>query len=135
MQLVLVQAPSVRLSGRMAANVRQRCALVCSASHGGPGQVRASRVPGPDEDREVAHSAYMHAFQESAPAVARIPGMQEFAGAVSGWVGRPSAAALPRSWQRCRLAAGPNLKPTHPPPTARSCSRASASPRSSTAIP
>jgi hypothetical protein len=46
--------------------------------------VKASRIPTPDEDREVAHSAYMHAFQNAQPEKLRIHGMQEFAGAVSG---------------------------------------------------
>eukprot|EP00887_Chlorella_sp_A99_P006502 scaffold3.g6502.t1 len=50
--------------------------------HQGSFPVRASRVSSPEEDKEVAHAAYMHAFQESAPAQARIPGMQEFAGAL-----------------------------------------------------
>lgn len=45
--------------------------------------VKASRIPTPEEDREVAHSAFMHAFQNAQPESCRIPGMQEFAGAVS----------------------------------------------------
>lgn len=43
---------------------------------------RASPIPGPEEDREVAHSAYLHAFQEAQPEKARVPGMQEFASAI-----------------------------------------------------
>lgn len=43
---------------------------------------RASPIPGPEEDREVAHSAYLHAFQEAQPERARVPGMQEFASAI-----------------------------------------------------
>lgn len=41
--------------------------------------LRASKVPTPDEDREVAHSAFLHAFQEAQPEKVRLPGMQEFA--------------------------------------------------------
>jgi hypothetical protein len=43
---------------------------------------RASAVPGPEEDREVAHEAFLHAFQEAQPERARIAGMQEFASAL-----------------------------------------------------
>ena len=43
---------------------------------------KASAIPTPDEDREVAHEAYLHAFQEAQPQKARIPGMQEFASAI-----------------------------------------------------
>lgn len=51
-------------------------------------QVRASAVPGPEEDREVAHAAFMSAYGQSHHGP-RIKGMQEFAGAVSwGCVGR-----------------------------------------------
>lgn len=45
-------------------------------------QVRASRVPSPDEDREVMHAAFMNAYGQSHHGP-RIKGMQEFAGAVS----------------------------------------------------
>ena len=45
--------------------------------------VRASRIPTPDEDKEVAHSAFLSAFQSAQPEVVRIHGMQEFASAVS----------------------------------------------------
>lgn len=50
-----------------------------STSTKGP---RASAIPGPEEDREVAHEAFLHAFQESQPERARVPGMQEFASAL-----------------------------------------------------
>ena len=43
---------------------------------------RASAIPTPDEDKEVAHNAFMSAFQESQPERVRVPGMQEFASAV-----------------------------------------------------
>ena len=41
-----------------------------------------SAIPTPDEDKEVAHSAFLHAFQEAKPEKARVPGMQEFASAI-----------------------------------------------------
>jgi hypothetical protein len=44
--------------------------------------VRASRVPTPDEDKEVAHSAFLNAYGQSHHGP-HIQGMQEFAGAVS----------------------------------------------------
>ena len=53
-------------------------------------QVRASRVPGPEEDREVAHSAFMNAYGKSHHGP-HISGMQEFAGAVS------ASTVLPRA--------------------------------------
>ena len=43
---------------------------------------KASAIPTPDEDREVAHEAFLHAFQEAQPQKARIPGMQDFASAI-----------------------------------------------------
>jgi hypothetical protein len=47
-----------------------------------PAQVRASRVPGPEEDKEVAHAAFLNAYGKSHHSP-RVQGMQEFAGAVS----------------------------------------------------
>lgn len=44
-------------------------------------QVRASRVPTPDEDKEVMHAAFLSAYGQSGHGP-RIKGMQEFAGAV-----------------------------------------------------
>ena len=73
----------------------RRATVRCSL-HGHFLGVRASRVSGPEEDREVAHFAFMHAFQASAPEAARIPGMQEFAGAVSGQTGQRAACRLGR---------------------------------------
>lgn len=58
---------------------------MCAAMSGGPiptAQVRASRVPGPDEDKEVAHAAFLNAYGNTHQGP-RIKGMQEFAGAVS----------------------------------------------------
>jgi hypothetical protein len=43
---------------------------------------KASAIPTPDEDKEVMHAAFLHAFQEAQPERARIPGMQEFASAI-----------------------------------------------------
>lgn len=62
------------------------CSLAVRASmpvgpQGNP-QVRASAVPGPEEDREVAHAAFMSAYGQSHHGP-HIKGMQEFAGAVS----------------------------------------------------
>lgn len=39
-------------------------------------------IPTPDEDKEVAHEAFLHAFEMSRPEQCRIPGMQEFAAAI-----------------------------------------------------
>ena len=39
-------------------------------------------IPTPDEDKEVAHEAFLHAFEMSRPETCRIPGMQEFAAAI-----------------------------------------------------
>ena len=65
---------------------RTRCRLqVCASGAGTPqggAQVRASRVPTPDEDKEVAHSAFLNAYGQSHNNP-NIQGMQEFAGAVS----------------------------------------------------
>jgi hypothetical protein len=44
--------------------------------------ISAARIPTPDEDREVAHGAFLHAFEISRPEECRIPGMQEFASAI-----------------------------------------------------
>ncbi len=52
--------------------------------------MRASRVPSPDEDREVMHAAFMNAYGQSHHGP-RIKGMQEFAGAVSA----PHRSAVP----------------------------------------
>ena len=58
-------------------------------------QVRASAVPGPEEDREVAHAAFMSAYGQSHHGP-RIKGMQEFAGAVSrGCAGRAGGCKRP----------------------------------------
>lgn len=37
--------------------------------------------PGPQEEKEVSHEAFLHAFEASKPA-ARIPGLQQFAAAI-----------------------------------------------------
>ena len=52
----------------------------------GAPKAMASAVPGPDEDREVMHAAFMSAYGQSHHGP-RIKGMQEFAGAVSGTAG------------------------------------------------
>ncbi|PSC76285.1 UPF0396 -like [Micractinium conductrix] len=52
---------------------------------------RASAVPTPDEDKEVMHSAFMHAYEQSHHGP-RIKGMQEFAGALLARQRIPSGA-------------------------------------------
>ena len=42
---------------------------------------------GPQEERESAHEAFMHALESAKPVKLRMPGMQQFAAAVS-WEGR-----------------------------------------------
>ncbi|KAL4435913.1 hypothetical protein ABPG77_000675 [Micractinium sp. CCAP 211/92] len=61
------------------------------APFGGQPQVRASRVPSPDEDREVMHAAFMNAYGQSHHGP-RIKGMQEFAGALLARQRIPSGA-------------------------------------------
>lgn len=39
-------------------------------------------IPTPEEDKEVMHEAFLHAFEISRPEQCRIPGMQEFASAI-----------------------------------------------------
>lgn len=46
----------------------------------------ASAIPTPAEDKEVMHNAYLHAFETAQPEKAHIPGMMEFAGAVSIYI-------------------------------------------------
>lgn len=41
-----------------------------------------SGIPTPEEDKEVMHEAFLHAFEISRPEQCRIPGMQEFASAI-----------------------------------------------------
>ena len=38
-----------------------------------PGLRKASKIPTPDEDRDVAHSAFMHAFENAKPEHLHIP--------------------------------------------------------------
>lgn len=38
---------------------------------------------GPQEERESAHEAFMHALESATPVKLRMPGMQQFAAAVS----------------------------------------------------
>lgn len=38
---------------------------------------------GPQEERESAHEAFMHALESAKPVKLRMPGMQQFAAAVS----------------------------------------------------
>lgn len=42
----------------------------------------ARGIPTPEEDKEVMHEAFLHAFEISRPEQCRIPGMQEFASAI-----------------------------------------------------
>jgi hypothetical protein len=44
---------------------------------------KASPIPDIDEDREVMHTSFLKAFEGAQPERAHIPGMMEFAGAVS----------------------------------------------------
>lgn len=44
---------------------------------------RASPISDIDEDREVMHTSFLKAFEGAQPERAHIPGMMEFAGAVS----------------------------------------------------
>ena len=126
------------------------CASGAGMPQGGP-QVRASRVPTPDEDKEVAHSAFLNAYGQSHHGP-NIKGMQEFAGAVSATDNSAGMAGWLWAWL-CRL--GLQLPPTvfppsltcpppiHPHPTIClplacppcSCWRGSASPLGSTATP
>lgn len=39
---------------------------------------------GPQEERSSAHEAFMHALESAKPVKLRMPGLQEFAAAVSG---------------------------------------------------
>ncbi|KAL4458808.1 hypothetical protein ABPG75_013673 [Micractinium tetrahymenae] len=73
---------------RRAAPVAATCG---GAPFGGQPQVRASRVPTPDEDREVMHTAFMNAYGQSHHGP-RIKGMQEFAGALLARQRIPSGA-------------------------------------------
>ena len=41
-----------------------------------------SAIPTPEEDREVAHEAFLHAFEASRPENCRVVGMQQFAAAI-----------------------------------------------------
>lgn len=77
---VRAQAQQQQPGGAPPQGVRPQC-------YEGPA-LRASRIPTPEEDREVAHSAFLHAFQSAQPEKLRIHGMQEFAGAVSAGRGR-----------------------------------------------
>lgn len=85
------------------------CSLAVRASmpvgpQGNP-QVRASAVPGPEEDREVAHAAFMSAYGQSHHGP-HIKGMQEFAGAVScGCRAGPGRAGKRGQWTAHGLAA------------------------------
>ena len=71
-------------------------------------QARASAVPGPEEDREVAHAAFMSAYGQPHHGP-RNTGTQEFAGAVSAaapggrrkpWGRRRRAQQLVHAWQQ-----------------------------------
>lgn len=81
---VRAQAQQQQPGGAPPQGVRPQC-------YEGPA-LRASRIPTPEEDREVAHSAFLHAFQSAQPEKLRIHGMQEFAGAVSAGAGQGRAA-------------------------------------------
>lgn len=66
---------------------------------------------GPQEEREAAHEAFMHAMESSKPLKLRMPGMQQFAAAVS-----PSSSAGSNCWPiNCRTALGrPAVTPDPP---------------------
>jgi len=49
----------------------------------GTAMPKASPIPDIDEDREVMHTSFLKAFERAQPERAHIPGMMEFAGAVS----------------------------------------------------
>lgn len=51
---------------------------------GNPGhkEYEGSAIPTPEEDKEVAHEAFMHAFEASRPESCRVKGLQEFASAI-----------------------------------------------------
>jgi hypothetical protein len=71
-----------------------RGAVRCSAQSSRPQArvVRASPIPTPDEDREVAHTAFLDAFTAAQPECVRIRGMQEFASAILARARIPSQA-------------------------------------------
>ena len=73
---------SSRLSQRPRATPRRPFRVACTFESPFPKGQKGSAIPTPDEDREVAHSAFLHAFQEAKPEKARIVGMQEFASAI-----------------------------------------------------
>lgn len=41
-----------------------------------------SFYPGPQEEKEAAHEAFLHAFEASKPVCVRMPGLQQFAAAI-----------------------------------------------------
>lgn len=73
---------------------QQRPAVRCAAQNPGPApsKLKASAIPTPDEDREVAHTAYLDAFTAAQPESVRIRGMQEFASAILARARIPSQA-------------------------------------------
>lgn len=71
-----------RLSQRPRAAFKGIFRVACTSESPFPQAHKASAIPTPDEDKEVAHSAFLHAFQEAQPEKARVPGMQEFASAI-----------------------------------------------------
>lgn len=64
-----------RVTRMTTTGMRRMSTRCCSSS-------RNSGIPTPEEDKEVMHEAFLHAFEISRPEQCRIPGMQEFASAI-----------------------------------------------------
>lgn len=73
------------------AHRQQRRVLRCAAQNP-QSKPKASAIPTPEEDREVAHTAYLDAFTAAQPESVRIRGMQEFASAILARARIPSQA-------------------------------------------
>lgn len=54
--------------------------LVSASAPSGKKERMASGVPSPQEDKEVMHESFMHAYENSLASLCRIEGMQTFAG-------------------------------------------------------
>ena len=103
------------LSSSSWAPLQQHAASALQAGSATTG-VKASRVSDADEDKEVAHSAFLNAYG-TAHHGPRISGMQEFAGAVSDATGRDATPCrrLPIHCPTHPLAHAPRLaSPPHP---------------------
>lgn len=59
---------------------RQTRHLVSARAPSDREERRASGVPTPEEDKEVMHESFMHAYENSLASLCRIEGMQSFAG-------------------------------------------------------